>query len=100
MSNMGVKQGCPLSPTLFGLCIDRLEEYMPSTLAEDKEGPTIGMLTLLLLIYADDVILFAHDITALQKLLDAIHTFCEENGLSVNVDKTKFMIVSTQKKEI
>ena len=26
LSNMGVKQGCLLSPTLFGLCIDKLEE--------------------------------------------------------------------------
>ena len=25
LSNMGVKQGCPLSSTLFGLCIDKLK---------------------------------------------------------------------------
>jgi len=23
--NIGVKQGCPLFPTLFGICIDKLE---------------------------------------------------------------------------
>lgn len=28
LSNIGVKQECPLSPTLSGLCIDKLEELI------------------------------------------------------------------------
>lgn len=34
-SNMGVKQGCPLSPTLFGICIDRLEEMIAERVSMD-----------------------------------------------------------------
>ena len=68
---MGVKQGYPLSPTLFGLCIDRLEEMINKIAAEERiQGCQIRLLTILLLIYADDVVLLTHDINNMHSLLE------------------------------
>ena len=35
LSNMGVKQGCSLSPTLFGICIDKLEGVVNKVAREE-----------------------------------------------------------------
>ena len=53
----GIKQGDPLSPLLFGLSIDELEQWLRERLpgASVQLGPKL----LQMLLYADDLVLFA-----------------------------------------
>ena len=55
-SDIGVKQGCPLSPTLFGLYIDKLEEWLNKANGEEIQ---LAEYVIRLLLYADDLILIA-----------------------------------------
>ena len=97
---MGVKQGCPLSPTLFGLYIDELEELITKyTKSEEIEGPTNGMYTLLILLYAYDVKMMSHFCASMNKLLELLKALCYKSGMTVNVTKTKLMICSRRTKE-
>ena len=54
---MGVKQGCPLSPTLFGLYVDGLEKHLLATAGID--APELMRSLVPLLLYADDLILMS-----------------------------------------
>ena len=64
---MGVKQGCPASPLLFGLYFDRLVSYLRSELEarSDIDLVTISALTLFVALYADDLVLIAPCIASL-----------------------------------
>jgi len=61
---MGVKQGCPLSPTLFGLYVDGLEKHLLETAGID--APELGGILAPLLLYADDLILMSTSPEGLQ----------------------------------
>jgi len=87
---MGVKQGCPLSPTLFGLYVDGLEKHLLDT--ADIDAPTLMGVMVPLLLYADDLILMSESAAGLQKQLDALASFCEERLLTVNLSKTKVVV--------
>ena len=70
--NIRVKQGFPLSPTLFGIYIDKLE----SCLEEAGCASTIlAGIVINLLLYADDIVLMARCSSDLDKQLCLLKDF-------------------------
>ena len=70
------KKGCPLSSTLFGICIDRLEEMIAVvSSSEGLQGPEIGIWTILLLLYADAIVLISDSAAGKHCYLNAVHIF-------------------------
>ncbi len=84
---MGVKQGCPLIATLFGLFVDGLEQHLMDTIGHD--APSLSGVPIPLLLYADDLIIMSTTAARLQRQLDALQQFCHPRQLSVNLAKTK-----------
>ncbi|MCO5570021.1 hypothetical protein L7F22_023735 [Adiantum nelumboides] len=91
-STIGVKQGCPLSPTLFGIYIDELSEYVDTY---GDAGSSLAGVMIPLLLYADHVVLISDSPEGLQRQLDALQRFCADRDLTVNLGKTKVMVFST-----
>ncbi len=90
-STIGVKQGCPLSPTLFGLYIDMLEPWMQE---HGGGGPRLpNALVVKQLLYADDVDMLSHTAPSMQQHLDALDSFCNATGMTVNMQKTKLLVI-------
>ena len=61
----------------------------------ELQGPKLGLWTTLLLLYADDVVLFAYEPNSMHQLLQVLQVFCHESGLQVNIAKTKMMAECT-----
>ena len=86
--NVGVKQGCILSPALFKIFINDLPEIFgdhchPTTLFKKKVS---------CLMFADDVVLVSETEEGLQNSLNEIFQYSEKWRLNVNTDKSKIMI--------
>ena len=93
--SIGVKQGCPASPLLFGPYLDELETLLES--CHEIDAPCIAELIVATLLFADDIALFSYSATGLQKQLDILGAFCAAHGLTFNVKKTKRLVFEHRK---
>jgi hypothetical protein len=98
-SLLGVKQGDPLSPVLFGAFIEMLPEFMqtfasldPSAWGFLEDAPTLRGFALFHLLFADDLTLLASTPQALSRMLHLLQAFCDSLDMAVNIDKTHVVV--------
>lgn len=86
----GVLQGEPISPLLFSLFLNDLEELM---IKNNVEGLSIDSYNeIKLLLYADDLVMLSTSFQGMQKQLNVLAEFCKTNSMTINVGKTKQLV--------
>ena len=83
------RQGECLSPLLFSLFLNDIEETF---IESGIQGLDINMFKIFMLLYADDIVLFANSPDELQEGLDLLFNYCKRWKLKINVAKTKIMV--------
>lgn len=104
ISNIGVRQGENISPFLFIIFLNDLEEFFRSNNVNGiqcSEHPMDDSLVLYLkifiLLYADDTIILSNSAEDLQNSLNVYAAYCANWKLQVNHSKSKVMIFSKRK---
>nr|KYP72644.1 Putative ribonuclease H protein At1g65750 family [Cajanus cajan] len=89
----GLRQGDPLSPYLFVLCMERLGHMIQAEVSAgiwepyqiNSDGPPISHL-----FFVDDVLIFAKAKPAqIRRVVVVLEKFCTTSGLKVNIQKSK-----------
>ena len=99
--NIVVRQGENMSPFLFSLYLNDLQQFIEeknvcglNCITDEIENEFDIYLKLFVLLYADDTVLFSDNASDLQLQLDIFFEYCSTWKLKVNTSKTKIIIFS------
>jgi len=81
---LGVRQRESLSSFLFAMFLNDIEEHL---ILNGFNGKDMYMTKLFLLLYADDIVIFADSAEELQKGLEVLHVYCQRWKLKINAKK-------------
>ncbi|KAK3561731.1 hypothetical protein QTP86_012984 [Hemibagrus guttatus] len=90
--HVGLQQGCPFSPVLFIVFMDRI-----SRRSQGLEGVRFGDHRISSLIFADDVVLLAPSSLDLQHALGRFAAECEAARMRVSTSKSEAMVLDRKK---
>ena len=89
INSLGVLQGEIISPILYSFYVNDCEMDF---LRNGCEPTELQELSLYLLMYADDTVIFSESVSGLQNMLDSLQSYTEKWSLAVNIAKTKVMV--------
>ena len=88
----GVRQGCPMSPWLFNIYLDRvLKEALPLF----RGGAGLNNCQIQVTMFADDTVLLAESEEELKWNVEKLHEAMKKHKLKVNWSKSNTMVFST-----
>ena len=99
---MGVRQGCVMSPWLFNIYMDGVLREMKANVGGVGVEMCVngGNWVLNTILFADDTALIAENERDLQKLVNMFDSVCKRRRLKVNVNKSKVMVFERSKSEV
>ena len=85
---LGVRQGCIISPIMFTLFLTDVQNFI----SLGSHGIDIETIKLFVLLFADDLVIFAETVIELQRMINRLKEYCTIWRLTINILKTKVIV--------